>query len=79
MKEYHKIQTVFLRNPEDNFKTLLEGQWALDAGEKGSGSHQCAGQGGVHVAHGNHPVGLQILEHGFEAHHDLSGLDPVAG
>ena len=29
MKEYHKIQTVFLRNPDDNFKTLLEGDWAL--------------------------------------------------
>jgi len=28
VKEYHKIQTVFLRNPETNFKTLLEGQWA---------------------------------------------------
>ena len=29
MKEYHKIQTVFLRNPETKFKTLLEGQFAL--------------------------------------------------
>ena len=29
MKEYHKIQTAFLRNPEDNFKTLLCGEWAL--------------------------------------------------
>jgi hypothetical protein len=28
MKEYHKIQTVFLRNPGSNHKTLLEGQWA---------------------------------------------------
>lgn len=26
--EYHKIQTVFLRNPDTKFKTLLEGQWA---------------------------------------------------
>ncbi|MBL0742039.1 RNA ligase family protein [Chryseolinea lacunae] len=29
MKEYHKIQTVFLRTPESNFKTLMEGHWAL--------------------------------------------------
>uniref|UniRef100_A0A6M3LR35 Putative RNA ligase n=1 Tax=viral metagenome TaxID=1070528 RepID=A0A6M3LR35_9ZZZZ len=29
MKEYHKIQTVFLRDPATNFKTLLKGQWAL--------------------------------------------------
>lgn len=29
MKEYHKIQTVFLRDPETKFKTLLEGQFAL--------------------------------------------------
>lgn len=28
MKEYHKIQTVFLRDPETKFKTLLESQWA---------------------------------------------------
>lgn len=28
MKEYHKIQTVYLRNPETNFKTLLEGEFA---------------------------------------------------
>ncbi len=28
MTEYHKIQTVFLRSPESNFKTLMEGQWA---------------------------------------------------
>lgn len=28
MKEYHKIQTVFLRSPESNFKNLMEGQWA---------------------------------------------------
>lgn len=28
MKEYHKIQTVYLRNPEDNHKSLLEGTWA---------------------------------------------------
>jgi hypothetical protein len=28
MKEYHKIQTVFFRNPETKFKTLLEGSWA---------------------------------------------------
>lgn len=29
MKEYGKIQTVFMRNPETNHKTLLEGQWSL--------------------------------------------------
>lgn len=28
MKPYHKIQTVFLRDPANNFKTLLEGQFA---------------------------------------------------
>ncbi len=28
MKEYHKIQTVYLRDPENNHKTLLEGAWA---------------------------------------------------
>ena len=28
MKEYHKIQTVFLRSPETNFKQLMEGHWA---------------------------------------------------
>lgn len=30
MKEYHKIQTVLKRNPETKFKTLLEGDFALD-------------------------------------------------
>ena len=29
MKEYHKIQTVFKRDPKTNFKTLLVGEWAL--------------------------------------------------
>lgn len=29
MKEYHKIQTVFLRDPGTNYKTLLFGQFAL--------------------------------------------------
>ena len=29
MNEYHKIQTVFLRDPETRFKTLLYGQFAL--------------------------------------------------
>ena len=29
MKEYHKIQTVFKRDPETNFKTLLEGEYSL--------------------------------------------------
>lgn len=30
---YHKIQTVYLRDPATNFKTLLEGQFALPAFE----------------------------------------------
>jgi len=29
MKEYHKIQTVYLRDPETKFRTLLERQFAL--------------------------------------------------
>lgn len=29
MSEYHKIQTVFLRDPDTKFKTLLDGQYAL--------------------------------------------------
>lgn len=29
MHEYHKIQTVFLRDPNNNYKTLLEGQYSL--------------------------------------------------
>ncbi len=29
MKEYHKIQTVYLRDPATKHKTLLEGQYAL--------------------------------------------------
>src|SRR5690554_5340115 len=29
MREYHKIQTVFKRDPATNYKTLLEGEWAL--------------------------------------------------
>jgi hypothetical protein len=29
VKEYHKIQTVYLRDPATNFKALLEGHWAL--------------------------------------------------
>jgi hypothetical protein len=28
MKEYHKIQTVYLRDPATNYKKLLEGQFA---------------------------------------------------
>jgi hypothetical protein len=31
MKEYHKIQTVYLRDPATNFKRLLEGQYAIPA------------------------------------------------
>ena len=29
MKEYHKIQTVFHRDPDTKFKTLLEGRFSL--------------------------------------------------
>ena len=29
MKEYPKIQTVFLRDPENNHRTLLDGQYAI--------------------------------------------------
>ena len=29
MKEYHKIQTVFKRDPETNMKTILEGSYSL--------------------------------------------------
>jgi len=29
MQEYHKIKTVFLRDPATNYKTLLEGTYAL--------------------------------------------------
>lgn len=29
MKEYHKIQTVYLRDPKTKYKTLLEGQFSL--------------------------------------------------
>jgi len=28
MKQYHKIQTVYNRNPEDNYKTLVERDWS---------------------------------------------------
>jgi len=28
MKQYQKIQTVYLRDPENNYKTLLEGIWS---------------------------------------------------
>lgn len=31
MNEYHKIQTVFKRDPANNLKTLLEGQYSLPA------------------------------------------------
>jgi hypothetical protein len=30
MKKYHKIKTVWLRDPENDFKTLLEGQWSRE-------------------------------------------------
>ncbi len=29
MNEYHKIQTVFKRNPENKFKTLLIGDYSM--------------------------------------------------
>ena len=29
MKEYHKIQTVFKRDPDNKFRTLLEGEYSL--------------------------------------------------
>lgn len=29
MKEYHKIQTVFFKSPESDFKIIMEGHWAL--------------------------------------------------
>jgi len=29
MSQYHKIQTVYLRDPENRYKTLLDGQFAL--------------------------------------------------
>lgn len=29
MDKYHKIQTVYLRDPDNNYNTLLEGQFAL--------------------------------------------------
>lgn len=29
MSKYHKIQTVYLRDPETKFKTLLEDQWTM--------------------------------------------------
>ena len=28
MNQYHKIQTIFFRDPDDNHKTLLEGYWS---------------------------------------------------
>jgi len=30
MEEYHKIQTIYLRDPENNYKTLLDGQFAME-------------------------------------------------
>ena len=29
MHEYHKIQTVYKRDPETKYKTLLEGEWSM--------------------------------------------------
>lgn len=28
MKQYHKIQTIYHRSEEDNFKTMIEGRWS---------------------------------------------------
>ena len=28
METYHKIQTVYIRDPKNNMKTLLEGEWS---------------------------------------------------
>ena len=28
MKEYHKIQSIYFRDPENNYKTFLTGQWS---------------------------------------------------
>jgi len=28
MSQYHKIQTVYKRDPDNNYRTLLEGEWA---------------------------------------------------
>jgi hypothetical protein len=28
METYHKIQTVYFRDPKNNMKTLLEGEWS---------------------------------------------------
>jgi hypothetical protein len=38
MKEYHKIKTVYLRDPETRFRTLLDGQFALPEFEYLSGN-----------------------------------------
>ncbi len=29
MKEYHKIQTVYMRDPDNKYKTLLEGEYSI--------------------------------------------------
>ena len=31
MRTYHKIQSIFKRDPENNFKTFLDGEWSVDA------------------------------------------------
>ena len=31
MKTYHKIQSIFKRDPENRFKTFLDGQWSVPA------------------------------------------------
>ena len=38
MRKYHKIQTVYLRDPDNKYKTLLEGQFALPEFEYLSGN-----------------------------------------
>ncbi len=31
MKTYHKIQSIYKRDPKNNYKTFLEGQWSVEA------------------------------------------------
>ena len=31
MKTYHKIQSIYKRDPENHYKTFLDGQWSVPA------------------------------------------------
>jgi len=31
MKTYHKIQSIFKRDPDNNYKTFIDGAWSVDA------------------------------------------------